>query len=215
MPGMTDGMNPGMTQPGFNQNPQQQQQQQVYVRPKIIEPYISEKDLLDPWNQPYRYEWPTTKGDGKTPAVWSCGPDKEDNNGEGDDIISWDPQDTSGITRFRAQQGGMNNGMMNQTGNGMMDPNNMMNPGGGMMDQNNMMNPGGGMMDQNNMMNPGGGMMDQNNMMNPGGGNMMNNGMGGGMNNPGMGGGMNNPGMGGGMNNPGMGGGMNMNGGMM
>ena len=189
----------------FQQPQQQQQQQQVYVKPKIIEPYVKEKDLTDPWGQPYRYEWPTVKGDGQSPAVWSCGPDKEDNNGDGDDIISWDPQDTSGVMRFRGQQSGNSSNNMNPMANPGMGGD-MANPGMG----GDMMNPGMG----GDMMNPGmgGDMMNPGmggGMANPGmGGDMMNPGMGGGMANPGMGGGMANPGMGGGTANPGMGGGM-------
>ncbi|MBR6388478.1 MAG: type II secretion system protein GspG, partial [Thermoguttaceae bacterium] len=112
-------------------------------RPKIDEPYIKEQDLKDPWNQPYRYEWPTTKGDGKSPAVWSCGPDKEDNNGEGDDVISWDPEDTSGVARYQ----NMINRANNQPGaignpNGGTDPG-FGNPNGGI--DPGFGNPNGGM----------------------------------------------------------------------
>ena len=183
--GMQQGMNP--------------QQQQAYHRPKIVEPYIKEQDLKDPWGQQYRYEYPTTKGDGKKPAVWSCGPDKEDNNGEGDDIINWDSNDTSGQMRMQQQQqqqqmqsgmGGMQPGVgMDGTGMGGMQP-------GMGMDGTGMggMQPGMGM-DGTGM----GGMQ-------PGMGNQP--GMGGMQ--PGMGGMQ--PGMGG--MQPGTGGGTNMNGGM-
>ena len=222
--GMQQGMNP--------------QQQQAYHRPKIVEPYIKEQDLKDPWGQQYRYEYPTTKGDGKKPAVWSCGPDKEDNNGEGDDIINWDSNDTSGQMRMQQQQqqqqmqsgmGGMQPGVgMDGTGMGGMQP-------GMGMDGTGMggMQPGMGMdgtgmggmqtgmgMDGTGMGGMQTGMGNQPGMggMQPGMGNQP--GMGGmqpGMGNqPGMGGmqpGMGNqPGMGG--MQPGMGGGTNMNGGM-
>jgi hypothetical protein len=172
MTGGMNGMGGDMSGMGGNMNGMQQPQQQVYKRPKIVEPYIKEQDLKDPWNQPYRYEWPTTKGDVKKPAVWSCGPDKEDNNGDGDDVINWDPEDTSGLQRMQNNQMPTNpNGMMQpgMTNPGMNDPN-MMNPG---MNDPNMMNPGmtnPGMNDPN-MMNPG---MNDPNMMNPG---MMNPGM--------------------------------------
>ncbi|MBQ7815683.1 MAG: type II secretion system protein GspG, partial [Thermoguttaceae bacterium] len=85
---------------------------------KIPEPYIKETDLEDPWNNPFKYEWPTTKGDGKKPAIWSTGPDGEDNNGDGDDIINWDATDMSG--QMNAQQNahaaGLQNGMTQQNG---------------------------------------------------------------------------------------------------
>ncbi len=127
MPGMTgtNGMTPNMTGTNGVQQPQQQQVQRVH----ITEPYVAEQDLKDPWKQPYRYEWPTTKGDGKKPAVWSCGPDKEDNNGdpESDDIIGWDPNDNSGMLRAQQQQqqqnliqqNGLTNGGLNDINGGM------------------------------------------------------------------------------------------------
>ena len=101
---------------------------------KIPEPYIKETDLEDPWNNPFKYEWPTTKGDGKKPAIWSMGPDGEDNNGDGDDIINWDATDMSGQMNAQrnAQAAGLQNGMMQQNGmmnNGMMQQNGMMQGG--------------------------------------------------------------------------------------
>ena len=142
MPNMTgaNGMTPNMTGTNGVQQPQQQQVQRVH----ITEPYVAEQDLKDPWKQPYRYEWPTTKGDGKKPAVWSCGPDKEDNNGdpESDDIIGWDPNDNTGMLRAQQQQqqnqiqqNGLTNGGLNDINGGMTNMpgangyNNM--PGGG------------------------------------------------------------------------------------
>ncbi len=141
MGGDMSGMN-GMTgdMTGMNGNMNNQNNanmtgnQQVYRRPKITEPYVKENDLKDPWNQPYRYEWPTTKGDGKSPAIWSCGPDKEDNNGEGDDVISWDPEDTSGVMRYQNTSGNASyNSNMNNGGYGgdMNNMNNMNNGGFG------------------------------------------------------------------------------------
>ena len=127
MGGDTTGMGGGMNMQGGTT--------QVVRRPKIVEPLIKEKDLIDPWNNPVCYEWPTAKGDGKKPAIWSCGPDKEDNNGEGDDIINWDPEDTSGQQRMQRQQmqqqqqnmnmqGGMGGmGMDMQGGMGALDMN--------------------------------------------------------------------------------------------
>lgn len=55
--------------------------------------------LVDPWGQnynmmlDYNYDGEVTVGGdtitGKT-AVWSCGPDRNDDNGGGDDITNWD-----------------------------------------------------------------------------------------------------------------------------
>ena len=93
--------------------------QVVKPKRKITEPFVQEKDLIDPWNNPIKYEWPTTKGDGKKPAIWSMGPDGEDNNGDGDDVINWDASDMSGQMNAQrnAQAAGLQNGMMQ---NGMM-----------------------------------------------------------------------------------------------
>ena len=131
MNGNMTGMNMQNNMAGSNSN---------YKRPKIIEPLVKEKDLYDPWNNLIKYEWPTAKGDGKRPAIWSCGPDGEDNNGEGDDIINWDSNDTSGQARMmRTQQANMQN-------NGMNNMNNNFNTG---LDQNGMNN----MNNTNNMNN--------------------------------------------------------------
>ena len=90
----------------------------MQAKRKVSEPFIQEKDIIDPWNNPIKYEWPTTKGDGKKPAIWSMGPDGEDNNGEGDDIISWNPEDLSGQMNAQrnAQAAGLQNGMTQQNG---------------------------------------------------------------------------------------------------
>ena len=135
-PMMNGQMNTGMMNGQMNNMTGMQQNATVNpMKPKrkIPEPYIKETDLEDPWNNPFKYEWPTTKGDGKKPAIWSTGPDGEDNNGDGDDIINWDATDMSGQMNAQrnAQAAGLQNGMMNNgMNNGMM--NNGMTPQGGM-----------------------------------------------------------------------------------
>ncbi|MDO5309765.1 MAG: type II secretion system protein GspG, partial [Planctomycetia bacterium] len=115
----------GYGQPGsMTGNPQVPQTPRP---PKITEPFIDEKQLVDSWKNPYRYEYPTTKGDGLRPAIWSCGPDGIDDNGDGDDIISWDPEDTSGVLRAQRLQYN-NNGMNPNMNGGMTDMTGGMNP---------------------------------------------------------------------------------------
>ncbi len=50
-------------------------------------PYLDSRSApLDPWGQPYRYEYPGRHG-GEMPDVWSAGPDKISDSE--DDIGSW------------------------------------------------------------------------------------------------------------------------------
>ncbi len=54
-------------------------------------PYTSSDQLpIDPWGNPYQYEYPPTQGGGKYPDIWSYGPDGQD--GTPDDIVSWSKQ---------------------------------------------------------------------------------------------------------------------------
>jgi len=59
-------------------------------------PYIKRKQLKDPWGNELGYELveeehgDTTR---KVIHVWSYGPNKEDDSGEGDDIKSWDDEE--------------------------------------------------------------------------------------------------------------------------
>jgi len=48
-----------------------------------------DKSPIDPWNQPYRWTL-TQSADGISvrPIVWSCGPNRMDESGGGDDITS-------------------------------------------------------------------------------------------------------------------------------
>jgi len=50
-------------------------------------PYVTRDIGLDPWNNPYQYEYPPTHGGGDTPDIWSYGPDGE--GGTEDDVCSW------------------------------------------------------------------------------------------------------------------------------
>lgn len=57
-------------------------------------PYLSTEDLpMDPWGNPYQYEYPPTHGQGKDPELWSYGPDGQDDTE--DDIVSWKKEDES------------------------------------------------------------------------------------------------------------------------
>jgi len=57
---------------------------------KSIAPYL-QKPPRDAWNIPLNYEFPSGKTADK-PAIWSCGPDKANNDGSGDDINNWSQQ---------------------------------------------------------------------------------------------------------------------------
>ena len=54
-----------------------------------LKPYL-EKLPLDAWRQPFYYESPSSKVPrGIKPAIWSSGPNKQNENGGGDDINNW------------------------------------------------------------------------------------------------------------------------------
>jgi general secretion pathway protein G len=46
----------------------------------------------DAWGEQLYYEYPTSKGKGDKPAVWSSGPNRQNEDGSGDDINSWSEQ---------------------------------------------------------------------------------------------------------------------------
>jgi general secretion pathway protein G len=46
----------------------------------------------DGWGKPLYYEYPTRKGKGEKPAIWSSGPNEKNEEGRGDDINSWSEQ---------------------------------------------------------------------------------------------------------------------------
>ncbi|MCA9036996.1 MAG: type II secretion system protein GspG [Planctomycetaceae bacterium] len=61
-------------------------------RDRQLKPYF-EDIPLDPWGNLYGYEWDGT-GHSKVsnaakPAIWSFGPNKQDDGGSGDDINNW------------------------------------------------------------------------------------------------------------------------------
>lgn len=58
-----------------------------YGKPE--EPYL-EKTPLDPWGEMLYYEWPNSKAARSTkPAIWSAGPNRQNEDGAGDDINNW------------------------------------------------------------------------------------------------------------------------------
>ncbi len=64
-----------------------------------IDPYIDEIPV-DPWGQVLNYQWPNTMVDARSPAahkpaIWSNGPNRQNENGAGDDINNWSEAETS------------------------------------------------------------------------------------------------------------------------
>ena len=58
-------------------------------RGNSLKPYL-EKLPVDAWRQPFYYESPSAKVPrGLKPAIWSSGPNKQNENGAGDDINNW------------------------------------------------------------------------------------------------------------------------------
>ncbi|MBM4075661.1 MAG: type II secretion protein, partial [Planctomycetes bacterium] len=56
---------------------------------KLISPYL-EKTPKDAWEQPLYYEYPNSKVPNSTkPAIWSSGPNKQSEEGGGDDVNNW------------------------------------------------------------------------------------------------------------------------------
>lgn len=56
---------------------------------KQLKPYL-EEEPNDAWGELLYYEYPNTKGNvnGK-PAIWSSGPNRQNEDGGGDDIANW------------------------------------------------------------------------------------------------------------------------------
>ena len=49
------------------------------------------ENYKDAWDNPINYEWPNTKVQNAIkPAVWSNGPNGQNDNGASDDIVNWD-----------------------------------------------------------------------------------------------------------------------------
>lgn len=55
--------------------------------PGGYEPYIAKDPPLDPWDNPYMYQYPGRVGGNEKPDIWSWGYDRRD--GTDDDIGSW------------------------------------------------------------------------------------------------------------------------------
>ncbi|GHT42073.1 hypothetical protein FACS189443_4670 [Planctomycetales bacterium] len=135
--GMT-GTTGGWTQPVYNPAIYTQQRK----RPA---PYVdSDKELIDPWGTPYRYDNSLPlNGVNQTgtaqPAIWSAGPDKQD--GTDDDIRNWNPVEAQqAIAQRQAQAQGMTQGGMNDP-MGMGQQNLMGNQVGAQPGNMNMGNP--------------------------------------------------------------------------
>ena len=56
---------------------------------QVAKPFI-DKLPKDAWDQPLLYEYPNTKAqNSSSPAIWSSGVNRQNENGEGDDINNW------------------------------------------------------------------------------------------------------------------------------
>ncbi|MDZ4688335.1 MAG: type II secretion system protein GspG [Planctomycetaceae bacterium] len=56
---------------------------------RTVAPYL-EKTPKDAWDNPLYYEYPTSKvANGTRPAIWSSGPNRQNEDGGGDDINNW------------------------------------------------------------------------------------------------------------------------------
>jgi len=70
-----------------------QEQIQLLLEPvssdgKATDPFI-ESMPLDAWGQVFQYEYPNNKSQSTKPAIWSSGPNQQDENGSGDDVNNW------------------------------------------------------------------------------------------------------------------------------
>jgi general secretion pathway protein G len=51
--------------------------------------YLEEPTPTDQWGNEWGYRFPSIRGDESQYDLWSFGPNGEDEDGEGDDIVSW------------------------------------------------------------------------------------------------------------------------------
>lgn len=59
---------------------------------RTVAPYL-EKTPRDAWDQPLYYQFPNSKVANATkPAIWSSGPNKQNEDGGGDDVNNWNEQ---------------------------------------------------------------------------------------------------------------------------
>lgn len=54
-----------------------------------IDPFL-EDEPLDAWGEPLHYEYPNKKSNSVKPAIWSSGPDRSNEQGDGDDVNNWE-----------------------------------------------------------------------------------------------------------------------------
>ncbi len=82
-------------------------------------PYVNDNVLpSDPWGNEYQYEYPPVNGKGKSPDIWSYGPDGED--GTDDDIVSWRKSSEDGEAgEFGSDDGGFGSDMDADMGDDM------------------------------------------------------------------------------------------------
>ncbi|MBL7220017.1 MAG: type II secretion system major pseudopilin GspG [Phycisphaerae bacterium] len=81
------GINALLTKPAFDDES---------LAAKWVGPYISRKQLKDPWGKELGYELVDKEQGGTTRQVvhvWSYGPNGEDDSGEGDDVKNWEDED--------------------------------------------------------------------------------------------------------------------------
>lgn len=56
---------------------------------EAIDPYL-ERQPLDAWGELLHYEYPNKKSNSVKPAIWSSGPDRSNEQGDGDDVSNWE-----------------------------------------------------------------------------------------------------------------------------
>jgi len=56
---------------------------------------LLDKVPTDAWQTPLNYEYPNSKANVSRPAIWSSGPNRQNENGGGDDITNWKDLTTS------------------------------------------------------------------------------------------------------------------------
>lgn len=55
---------------------------------KPISPYLKSAPN-DAWSNPLNYQYPPKVATATVPSIWSSGPDRKNDDGEGDDITNW------------------------------------------------------------------------------------------------------------------------------
>lgn len=56
---------------------------------EAIDPLL-EAQPLDAWGELLHYEYPNKKANSVKPAIWSSGPDRSNEQGDGDDVNNWE-----------------------------------------------------------------------------------------------------------------------------